>query len=281
MSMNNLTVFQNYYSPLVKEEYQKASILRGCVRTDARIVGTKAYFRKSGTIVANDFNKGADLTYAGTDFGNAVAELQDKVAADLVFDVDKPKFNFDEAKILAKNVAYAIGRSTDQIIIDDALKQSATEPVGNKTASFDIDLLLSILETFNKYAIPTGDRYILHNSVQLTQLLKNTEIASADYNVVKALASGEVNTFMGFKFINIEDRREGGLPLVERGAEKGGQLAFAFHKDSVGLAMSRDITNRTDYLPSKMATQISSLIQVGAVNIDDKGIVPIITKASN
>ena len=84
MSMNNLSVFQNYYSPLVKEEFQKSSILRTCVRNDDKIIGTKAYFRKSGAIVANDFNKGADLTYAGTDFGNAIAELKDKVAADLI-----------------------------------------------------------------------------------------------------------------------------------------------------------------------------------------------------
>ena len=281
MSMNNLAVFQNYYSPLVKEEFQKASILRNCVRSDGKIVGTKAYFRKSGAIVANDFNKGADLTYAGTDFGNAVAELQDKVAADLVFDIDKPKFNFDEAKVIAKNVASAIGRCVDQIIIDNALKQTTTSKVGSVSDSLSIDVLLKVLEVFNKNAVPSGDRYILHNSVQLTQLLKNTQIQSTDYNTIKALAAGEVSTFMGFRFINIEDRREGGLPVVSGGSDDGAQIAYAFHKDCVGLAFSKDISNRTDYLPSKMATQISSLVQVGAINIDDKGIVPIHTKASN
>lgn len=278
MSVNVDVAFQNYYSPLVREAYQKSSILRPYVRSDGKIIGTKAYFRKSDSIVANDFNKGADITYAGTDFSNVVCNLKDKIAADMVFDVDKPKFNFDEAKILANNVAKAIGRATDQIIIDDALNQTTTTPLGGATSVLDTTMLLAAAEFMNKKAVPTDKRYILHSAEQLTQLLSDSKMTNFDYNNVKALVSGEINTFMGFKFILMESRKEGGLPID---TTDNTIKAFCFSYDSVGLAISRDITSRTDYIPNKVGTQIISMVQMGAVNIRDEAIIPLITKMNN
>lgn len=277
MSINNTQVFQSYFSPLVKEAYQKSSILDGVVRTDGKIVGNKAEFRKSGSLLAVDFNKGSDLDYGNTDFGKAVAILKDKVSADLIFDVDKPKFNFDEAKILSNNVSSAIGRATDQIIIDDALNNTSTSAIGSESSSLNLDMLLKAAEFFNENAVPMSDRYIIHTSAQLTQLLSDTKLTSIDYANVKALVSGELNTFMGFKFILMESRKEGGLPLVG----SAGVKAFAFHKEAVGKAISNEIDTKMERVAEKLAWQIACTVQVGAINIDDKGILPIITKASN
>jgi hypothetical protein len=36
---------------------------------------------------------------------------------------------------------------------------------------------------------------------QITDLLGTTEVTSSDFNTVKALANGEVNSFLGFNFI--------------------------------------------------------------------------------
>lgn len=277
MSINNEQMFQNYYSPLVKAAYMKSSLLRGLVRTESRIVGNQAYFRKYNAIQAIDLNKGSDVTYAGTEFENAIAVLKDKGCFDLLFDTDRPKFSFEEANLLANNTAMAIGRAIDQTIIDDALNKTTTTALGDATDTLNTDLLLEASEYFNKKAVPTSERYIVHTAAQLTQLLSDAKLTSFDYNNVKALVAGEVNSFMGFKFICIEDRKEGGLPMTNTTGVK----AFAFHKQAVGHAISQDVKSSMERVPSKLAYQIGCIVQQGAINIDDDGIVPIITKASN
>ena len=276
MSINNTEIFQNYYSPLVKAGYMKSSLLRGLVRTESRIVGNQAYFRKYNSIQATKNNKGSDITYAGTEFENAIALLEDYESYDLLFDTDKPKFNFDEAKLLANNTSMAIGRAIDQTIINDGLNKTTTQAIGSESETFSVDLLLRISEAFNRKAVPTNERYIVHTASQLTQLLQNTEITSSDYNNIKTLVSGEVNTFLGFKFICIEDRKEGGLPVVGNGVK-----AFAFHKEAVGHAINQDVMSSIERVATKRAYQVGATVQQGAVNIDDDGIVPIITKANN
>jgi hypothetical protein len=44
------------------------------------------------------------------------------------------------------------------------------------------------------------ERVIAHTAKELQQLLRATEITSSDYNNVKALVEGKVDTFLGFKF---------------------------------------------------------------------------------
>ena len=47
----------------------------------------------------------------------------------------------------------------------------------------------------------------------LAALLDETELTSSDFATVKALSTGEIDTFLGFKFITLGDRDEGGLPI--------------------------------------------------------------------
>jgi len=50
--------------------------------------------------------------------------------------------------------------------------------------------------------------YIGVTAQAMDNLLSDTSVTSADFNTVKALVDGEVNTFMGFEFVHCED-----LPL--------------------------------------------------------------------
>lgn len=45
---------------------------------------------------------------------------------------------------------------------------------------------------------------LLVSAKQITNLLATTEVTSADYNTVKALVDGKIDTFMGFKFVRTE-----------------------------------------------------------------------------
>ena len=45
---------------------------------------------------------------------------------------------------------------------------------------------------------------MIANAAQLAQLLRDKMVTSADWNNIRALINGEVNTFMGFTFVRSE-----------------------------------------------------------------------------
>ena len=58
-----------------------------------------------------------------------------------------------------------------------------------------------LLAAFND---PGESRYFACSQKQLSDLLGCIKVTSADYNSVKALVNGEVDTFLGFKFVHSE-----------------------------------------------------------------------------
>jgi hypothetical protein len=48
---------------------------------------------------------------------------------------------------------------------------------------------------------PSLPRHIVVGPKQITDLLGTTEVTSSDFNTVKALASGDINSFLGFNFV--------------------------------------------------------------------------------
>jgi hypothetical protein len=111
------------------------------------------------------------------------------------------------------------------------------------------------------------ERIIVVSAKQLQDLLRTTEITSIDYNSVKALVDGTVNTFMGFKF-----RRTQLLPLVSATDVRS---IYVYVKSGVilaerGLKTHMDI--RTDLSHS---LQVRSVASLGATRSEEKKVVEI------
>jgi hypothetical protein len=87
---------------------------------------------------------------------------------------------------------------------------------------------------------------------------------------VKALVSGEINTFLGFRFYILGDRDEGGLPL-----STNDRTCYAFHRASIGMAVNMAQKTEINYVPEKTSFLVNSMFSAGAVAIDDEGIVKI------
>jgi len=109
------------------------------------------------------------------------------------------------------------------------------------------------------------ERIIVVSAKQLQDLLRDDKITSADYNTVRALVDGNLNTFMGFKF-----RRSQQLPLAT-----DIRSCFAYVKSGVilaerGLKTHMDI--RTDLSHS---LQIRSVASLAAVRMEEKKVVEI------
>jgi hypothetical protein len=114
-----------------------------------------------------------------------------------------------------------------------------------------------------------GRTIVLHAN-NLSALLGLTSVTSSDFNTVKALVTGEVDTFLGFKFVTVGDRDEGGLPL-----SSSDRTVFAFHRDAVGMAIGLNQTSRVDYIAEKTSFLVASMFSAGSVAIDSDGIVKI------
>lgn len=100
---------------------------------------------------------------------------------------------------------------------------------------------------------------------QISDLLNDNKLSSGDYNTVKALASGMVDSFMGFKFI-INNR----LTKVSTT-----RTCVAFARGSVKMirgAMTSDISIRKDL---SLATQIYSKYNLGGTRVHDEAVIQI------
>lgn len=100
---------------------------------------------------------------------------------------------------------------------------------------------------------------------QITDLLNSPEIQNADFNTVRALAAGQVDTFMGFKFVKIRRLKKTSTTRHCVGWVKGAV------KRIKGTMLS-DVSIRKDL---SMSTQIYSAWNLGAVRIYDEGVIQI------
>ena len=97
-------------------------------------------------------------------------------------------------------------------------------------------------------------------------MLGTTEVTSSDFNTVKALSNGEINTFLGFNFI-VSNR----LSIAS-----SKRLCLAYAMDGVKLALGQDLMSRIDELPNKgYATQVYNCMSIGATRMEESKVVTI------
>jgi hypothetical protein len=148
--------------------------------------------------------------------------------------------------------------------------ETVSNDIGGTDSNLNVAKLREAKKLLDKNNVPGEGRCMLVHANNLQSLLGETEVTSADFNTVRALVSGEIDTFLGFKFITFGDRDEGGLPLATND-----RTCYAFHRDAVGLGMGMNQTSRVDYIPEKTSFLVASMFSAGAVAIDDEGIVTV------
>jgi len=275
MGMQISNVFIDSFDAEVKLAYQADKALRDTVRVKTGVIGSTHRFPVAGSGVATEHNRGNDVIAMNASRDKVTATLTDWDAFDYEDIMDIEKINFDDKKIIANNTAKAIGRREDQLIID-ALDTGSTTTVGDGNAAFSLILVQSAARTLDALNVPSEDRCIIYTAKQKEQFLGSTTVTSSDFNTVKALVAGDIDTFYGFKFITVGARTEGGLPRPA-GVE---QDCYAYHKQAIGLAIGKDMTSMVDWIAEKLAWQIGCVYSAGAIVIDAEGIVTIHTDDS-
>ena len=311
---------QQYANNVYQLSQQRGSRLAGIVRRES-FTGKAEFFDRLGLATAidktgrNEDTPDLNITHSRrmlttvTRHWGTLVDRKDKLQ-----NVHSPE---NEYSVAAQN---ALGRKMDSVIIDATLGTAYTGESGTSTqalgtgqqiasvASAAIDYLninaLLQAKRILDAAEAMGPRYLVLGADQLMRLLMTTQVTSSDYNTVRALVSGELDTFAGFRFIRSEvlgsltaasvssqgsyDAGDfhfntgtglysaGGTDLA--GTEK---MAIAFIGD--GLIFGENTGGRTAQIEPRAdkgySMQVYAAMDFGAVRMEEEKVVQIFCKA--
>jgi len=259
------------FDSLVKHAYQNAGLLKGAVTVRNNVVGDTYKFRNMGKGLANQKSTSDLVTPMDITHGFATATLQNWNAPEYTDMFDAQTVNFDEKQELASTIAQSLGRRCDQLVIDamDAETVYAGTVVEGGT-NLTTEKVIEAQVALRAQGVPNSNLYAAINAQGLGGLLNQEEITSSDYNNVKALVNGDVDTFGGFKFVVIEDRAEGGLTEAANIVD-----SYFFSQDAVGLAIGIDIKTDVDWIADRTSWLCNGMLKAGAVSRDGLGIVKV------
>jgi hypothetical protein len=276
MAVSISNAFVTLFDTEVKQAYQAEAVLRNTVRLRTGVTASTHKFPKIGAGVAQVRVPQTDVTPLNVTYSQATMTLSDYIAAEYSDIFNQAKVNFDERQELVQVVSKAIGRRSDQLIIDALAASSTSLTVSNDIGGSDTNLNVAKLREAKRLMdannVPMDERYILIHASNLSSLLSETSVTSSDFNTVKALVQGDVNSFLGFQFVTIGDRSEGGLTGGGSGADR---TVYAWHKAAMGMAESMAIRSEINYIPEKTSWLVASMFSAGAIAIDAGGVVAI------
>jgi len=262
---------------------QKKSRLEQAVRVDSGIVGASKTVDAVGSTTARKrTTRNSDSPVMKTAFARRWLDLADYDWGDLLDDQDKIRLLTDPTSAVVASGLAALNRSKDQVILDAMRGSSRSEsdglialPAGQKVAVGGTGLTLAKLITTKELLTaaegyneddPEDQLYISVAARQLSDLLGTTEVKSADYNTVKALVAGTVDTFMGFKFLRTQ------LNYLASNV----RYCTAWCKSGVVLGIGKDIKTQVSLRADKSyATYPYACMSLGAVRTEEVKVVEI------
>jgi hypothetical protein len=238
MAIGISNAFVQLFDAEVKQAYQGARALAGVTRERMNVEGNPTV-RVPQT----------DVTPLNVTYSQVTASMSDYIAAEYSDIFHQAKVNFDERRELVKVVGDSIGRRMDQLVLDALAAASSPSTVGTDIGGVGTNLnlgkLLAAKKALDTKNVPSEGRCMIIHANGLSSLLDEQELTSSDFASVKALVQGEIDTFLGFKFITLGDRDEGGLPLPST------RTSYAFHRDAVGLGVSMAQKTEINYVPER------------------------------
>jgi len=274
MAQGITSAFVQLFDAEVKQAYQAGRSLAGVTRERNNVEGNQVKFPKIGKGTATVRVPQTDVTPLNVTYSQVTATMSDYIAAEYSDIFHQQKVNFDERRELVQVVGNAIGRRMDQLVIDAINAASSPSTVSTDVGGDDTNLnlakLLAAKKALDAKNVPAEGRCAVIHANGLSALLDETELTSSDFATVKALSTGEIDTFLGFKFITIGDRDEGGLPL-----SGSVRTNLFFHRDAAGLGVGMGQRSEINYVAEKTSFLVASMFSAGAVAIDDEGIVKV------
>lgn len=287
---------------------QKGSRLRSLARNESQ-QGKSQFFDRVGAVTAQKkTSRHSDTPLIDTPHSRRRVTLSDYEHADLIDDADKIRLLIDPASSYSTAFMYAFGRAMDDELISAALgnayggEEGGTTvalPTSQKVAAHDgttttgvnlnVKTLRAVKQKFDAADVDESiARHFAIGSSQLQSLLAETEVTSSDFASIKALVMGEVDTFMGFKFIRTERLPRSAANITYTvtdgtvGAGTGtitaavSRRCIAWAMDGLLLSIGQDqksrITERDD---KSYSTQVFMSMGIGATRLEEEKVVEV------
>lgn len=277
---------QQYADNFILVAQQKKSRLEACVRPNPGIVGASKTVERAGATTARKrTTRNDDSPLIKTPFDRRWIDLADYDWGDLIDDQDKIRLMTDPTSVVVQAGVSSLNRTKDDVIIA-AMTGSARAgtgttattvalPSGQKVAVGTTGLTLAKLittkeiltaaEAFNEDD-PEDQLFIAVTARQLSNLLSDNQVTSADYNTVRALVAGTIDEFMGFKFVRTQR-----LSKVSTT-----RYCVAWCKSGVDLGIGKDIKSRvTERADKSFAVYAYAAMSLGAVRNEDEKVVEV------
>tara|TARA_R110000824_G_scaffold149633_4_gene319956 strand:- start:15158 stop:16024 length:867 start_codon:yes stop_codon:yes gene_type:complete len=278
---------QRFFDGITILAQQKMSRLRPIVRNENGISAKQAFFDQIGsTSMQEKTVRHADTPIIEIPHRRRAVTMKSYETADLVGKHDLNTVINDPTSSYGQVMAMAAGRKVDEIITDQFFGTASTGESGTGTAawpagSFEVasgSVGLTIAKVLAAKRVldanendPSVRRHAVVTAMQVEDLLNTTEIASSDFNTVKALAQGEISSYCGFNFTRYE-----GLPKTVNDRN----CPF-FLETSMVLAFGIDVTGQISDRPDKSHdTQIYYSFRAGATRMDETGVIKVLSDES-
>jgi hypothetical protein len=289
MSSQITTAFVQQYSANVQMLVQQMDArLPAFVRNES-VTGEFAYFDQIGRAEAIErVTRHGDTPLLETPHSRRQVALRSFEWADLIDRQDLVRTLINPESQYARAAAAAMQRKMDDVLIEAATGSAKTGKTGSTTTSLPAGQLVAVDYVESGSTANSGmtiaklrrakvimdgaevdneDRYVVCAAKQVQDLLRTTEVTSSDFNTVRALVAGEVDTFLGFRFIRSE----------RLGTSSTHRRCFAFQRQgillAVGQAPQARITERAD---KSYSTQVYYSMDIGATRMEEERVVQIL-----
>lgn len=281
---------------------QQGSRLEPYVRKESQKGKTQAFERVGQVTAQVKVSRHSDTPLADTPHSRRWVTLKDYEHADLVDKADEIRILIDPTSEYVKAFVWAFGRAKDDEIIDAADAAVLSGENGTSTvahpnsqklvsvsagagANLNVQALRRAKKKFGEADVDESiPLYAAVAASQIDSLLGQTEVTSSDYNTVKALAMGEVDSFVGFKFIRIQrlNAQSGALSFdtstgaVGAGAGNANGYRKCIFWAEDGLLLSTGMDIMTDVGPRRdksMSMQVFAAMGIGAARLEEEKVV--------
>lgn len=286
-----------------------------------KFIGKAEFFDRLGKASAVDkAGRNADTPNLDITHSRRMVTTITREWGTLVDRKDKLQNIHSPASEYAKAAAMGLGRKRDRVMIEAAFGNAASGEDGSSNVALgngqkvaavssgalayaNVQMLRKAKRLMDAAQVK-GKRYIAHSADFLEALLSQTEVTNSDYNSVKALVAGDLNTFLGFEFILCQEIDSYTAQSTVNGAsidtgdfhfdtttglynasgtDLGGteKVALAWVEDGLleGETEGSFIARIEERADKGYSQQIYTAMDVGAVRMEEEKVVQLIYKA--
>ncbi|SDG67656.1 phage capsid protein [Roseospirillum parvum] len=260
----DLSFVKHFESEVHLNYQQMGSKLRNTVRTRNNIQGSTVTFQKVGKGTAATKARHGKVPVMNVDHEPISCTLYDYYAGDWVDHFDELKQAHDERHVVAKAGAYALGRKSDELIINQL--DTSTNYALDGTTALTKEKVLTAFEMLGEADVPDdGERYAIVGWKQWSDLMGLEEFASADYVGDDALPWKGTQA----------KRWLGSLWMPHSGLTRSGTVRYCYwyHKTAIGHAIGADVKTDVTWHGDRAAHFVNNMMSQGACLVDGSGVV--------